>query len=105
MAGTLEITTRIGCPVRCRYCPQPVLVQAYGGSPRRMAMETFCACVERVPNTVRIDFSGMAEPWLHPDCLAMLHFAADRGHPLALFTTLLEMKSSDLAALAALTID
>jgi hypothetical protein len=103
--GTLEITTLIGCPVRCRYCPQSLLLNAYRGSPRRMSLDTFRACLSRVPPAVRIDFSGMAEPWLNPDCLAMLRFAAGCGHPLAMFTTLLGTRPADLDALAELTMD
>ncbi len=105
MDGTLEITTMIGCPVRCRYCPQSVLLKAYRGLVKRMSLDTFRECVRRVPPDLRIDFSGMAEPWLNPDCLAMLHFAAGRGHPLAMFTTLLGMRPADLDALAELTVD
>lgn len=103
--GTLEITTLIGCPVRCCHCPQSVLLNAYRGAPRYMSLDTFCECVSRVPADLRIDFSGMAEPWLNPDCLAMLHFAAERGHRLAVFTTLLGMKATDLDALAELAVD
>jgi len=65
-----------------------------------MSLNTFCECVKRVPTNVRIDFSGMAEPWLNPDCLAMVHFAAGRGHPLAMFTTLLGVTPTDLEMLA-----
>jgi hypothetical protein len=70
-----------------------------------MSLDTFRECVRRVPQEVRIDFSGMAEPWLNLDCLAMIRFAVDRGHPLAMFSTLLGMRPSDLNALAELTVD
>lgn len=36
----LEITTYIGCPVRCSYCPQEVLLKKYKGE-MVMSFETF----------------------------------------------------------------
>ena len=69
-AGRLEITTRIGCNVNCIYCPQKRLVSRYvetaqGGPIIEMTLDTFKVCIDKLPQDTRIDFSGMAEPWLN----------------------------------------
>ena len=40
--STLEITTMIGCPLMCNYCPQDNLRDAYGKTDDKyMSLETF----------------------------------------------------------------
>ena len=41
-----------------------------------------------MPQDVRIDFSGMCEPFANKRCADMILYAAEKGHPLALYTTL-----------------
>jgi hypothetical protein len=86
--------------MRCRYCPQLALSSAYRG-PRRMTMVTFERCMETVPADVRIDFAGFSEPWVNPDCGGMLNFAAAKGHPISMYTTLVGVGAEDLEDLAA----
>lgn len=99
--ATLEITTRIGCKNNCSYCPQDALVKAYKArsSVFEMSFDLFKRCVDKVPNHVRIDFSGMAEPWLNRECTRMLLYAHEKGFDLAIYTTLVGMSSEDLDAL------
>jgi len=96
-SGTMEITTVIGCKVQCRYCPQTKLVQSYVNKSKstRMSWGTFKTCIDKIPTDVAIHFSGMAEPWLNPACTDMLLYAAEREHPIAVFTTLVGMKRKD----------
>lgn len=91
--ATLEITTRVGCKNACSYCPQEALVKAYqarGGVPV-MSLELFKRCLDQVPKTVRIDFSGMAEPWLNDSCTEMVRYAHRSGFVIAVYTTLVGM--------------
>ncbi len=37
----------------------------------------------------------MAEPWLHPQCTDMLLYAAGKGHPIAVYSTLTGMRLED----------
>ena len=37
---------------------------------------------------MRIDFSGMAEPWANPDCTRMLRYTLESGFKVAVYTTL-----------------
>jgi len=96
--ATMEITTIIGCPMRCKYCPQDKLINAYKKRSHvsRMTFETFKKCLDKIPKKVRIDFSGMAEPWLNPECTKMLLYAHKKGFKIAVYTTLVGMKLSDI---------
>jgi radical SAM protein with 4Fe4S-binding SPASM domain len=87
--ATLEITTMIGCPLMCTYCPQDNLRDAYGTTDDKyMTFETFKTAVDKLPWDCRIDFSGMAEPWVNPDCTQMLEYALKQGFSVAVYTTL-----------------
>jgi radical SAM superfamily enzyme YgiQ (UPF0313 family) len=60
---TLEITTKLGCSLACRFCPQDRLVKSYPtGAVRLMSLDEFRVVADKLPPRVRIDFSGMAEP-------------------------------------------
>lgn len=85
--GRLEITTHIGCPVDCMDCPQALLRSKYTGK-RDLDFEDFKKAVDKVPPGTRIDFSGMCEPFANPRCTDMILYAAGKGFPLALYSTL-----------------
>ena len=85
---TLEITTMIGCPLMCTYCPQDTLRTAYGSDVKYMSLEDFKTIIDKVPKHVRLDFSGQAEPWVNPACTDMFEYAVKSGFRTAIFTTL-----------------
>ena len=85
--GRLEITTHIGCPMNCVDCPQALLKSKYKGK-KTMDFEDYKKAIDKVPQGVRIDFSGMCEPFANKHCADMILYAAEKGHPLALYTTL-----------------
>ena len=85
--GRLEITTHIGCPINCMDCPQALLLSKYEGR-RDLSLEDFKRAIDKVPQGTRIDFSGMCEPFANKDCAEMILYAASKGFPLALYTTL-----------------
>lgn len=95
MIPNLEITTVVGCRMRCSYCPQPLLVSKYAERGERMSLEMFKACLDRVPAQVEILFAGMAEPWLNPSCTDMLLHASGRGHHVGVYTTCSGMSVAD----------
>jgi hypothetical protein len=70
-----------------------------------MTYDTFQKCLQTIPNDIRIDFSGMAEPWLNPACTRMLGYAIQKGHPVAVYTTLLGVSLGDFDALHQWEID
>jgi hypothetical protein len=106
-APALEITTNIGCPVACVYCPQPVLLAAYKkrSSVYTMSFECFKTCVDKVPAEVAIDFSGMSEGWKNPECTRMVQYASERGHRVRIHTTLSGMRKEDVTMLSTLPLE
>jgi len=98
--ATLEITTAIGCPLACTCCPQGLLRSRYPeGAARELGIDEFKAALSTVPSDVRIDFSGMAEPWTARDTTAMFRHALQKGHLVSVYTTLLGMSDDDVAFL------
>lgn len=86
---TLEITTMIGCPLMCNFCPQDNLRDAYGKtSDKYMSLDTFKTVVSKIPKNTRIDFSGMAEAWVNPAATDMLRHSLENGFNVAVYTTL-----------------
>lgn len=103
----LEITTRIGCSVQCKYCPQAVLIAEYSkrGGSYEMSFETYQECLDKVPSDVQIVFSGFCEPWLNPNATQMFLYAFKKSHSLRIYTTLEGMSEEDIDVLKELNID
>jgi radical SAM protein with 4Fe4S-binding SPASM domain len=100
---TLEVTTMIGCPLMCNYCPQDNLRDAYQkDADKYMSFATFSRALDAVDINVRIDFSGMAEPWVNPECTRMLEHTLERGYRVAIYTTLYNWARSDADRVAEL---
>ena len=85
---SLEITTMVGCPLKCTYCPQDQLRGTYGQNEKYLSFENFKLILSKVPQYVRIDFSGMAEPWANPEATSMLAYTLEQGFNVAIYTTL-----------------
>lgn len=93
--SSLEITTLIGCPLACTFCPQDSLAKSYGtGNQRLLTLDKFKQIITKLPPHVRIDFSGMAEPFVNPECIEMVRFAATTLNPIAIYTTLQGLNES-----------
>ena len=92
----VDITTIIGCPMRCYCCPQDVLLKAYKGKERMLSFDNFKLACDKIPPDVNIVFAGMAEPWLNPRCTDMLLYAHNTGHTILVYTTAVGMSLQDL---------
>lgn len=94
---SLEITTMIGCPMQCTFCPQDKLAANYpADAVRALSFDSFKAILAKVPPHVRIDFSGMAEPWANRFATEMLAYALVKGFNVAIYTTLQGMRDPEL---------
>lgn len=91
----LEITTMVGCPLKCTFCPQDALKSAYGKGKKYLSLDDFKTVVAKLPPYVRVDFSGMAEPWANPAATDMLEYALRVGFNVTVYTTLYGMKDHD----------
>ena len=98
---SLEFTLMVGCPLRCTFCPQDTLREAYGKAVKYFTLDNFRTVLAKVPKHVRIDFAGMAEPWANPNATTMLGEALDAGYNMAIYTTLYGMTESDGIRVAA----
>lgn len=95
----MEITTRIGCKINCSYCPQGTLIRNYTKDSRiiEMSLDTFKTCMDKVPHTHRIDFSGMSEPFLNSSTIDMMQYAVESGFSdMVLYSTLEGLKFEDI---------
>lgn len=81
----------------CTFCPQSSLKGAYQPEKNNkyLKIEDFKAILTNVPAHVRIDFSGMSEPWANPECTEMLRHALNEGRRVAIYTTLYGMDFED----------
>jgi len=103
--STLEITTMIGCPLMCNYCPQDNLRDAYGKEgDKYMSLETFKQALANYSPDARIDFSGMAEPWVNPECTDMMQYCLEQGRRVAVYTTLYNWRREDTDRMAELMV-
>ena len=97
----LEITTTIGCRVACAYCPQKEFVNAYKkrSDIYRFDLDSFQSVLVKVPKEVDIYFCGMSEPFLNPQCAEMVRLAWQKGHRVAIDTSLVGVTQADLRVL------
>jgi radical SAM protein with 4Fe4S-binding SPASM domain len=103
--STLEITTMIGCPLMCNYCPQDNLRDAYGkDGDKYMSLATFKQALANYSPEARIDFSGMSEPWVNPDCTDMMQYCLEQGRRVAVYTTLYNWSREDTDRMAELMV-
>ena len=89
----LEITTKVGCSVNCKYCPQNKFLKAYHGQ-MEMSIDDFKTCVDKLPSDLMIVFSGFVEPFLAKDTVQMIQYANNQGRKIFLNTTLVGMTKS-----------
>ena len=92
---SLEFTLMVGCPLKCTFCPQDTLRGLYGKNTKYFSRQDFKTILAKIPKHVRIDFSGMAEPWANPDATAMLRHTLESGYNAAIYTTLYGMEVED----------
>lgn len=87
----MELTTMIGCPLMCTFCPQDSLRTSYGKDTKYMQPMDLLTVISKLPKNTRIDFSGMSEPWANPECTTMLEMVLYMGFKVAIYTTMYGM--------------
>jgi len=100
----LEITTVVGCAVHCTFCPQSVIVKAYGKRDA-LTLENFKVALKTVPKHVVVGFTGFSEPFLNPHTVDMMEYASAEGYKMWLFSTLVGLRAENVKRLAALSFE
>ena len=103
----MEITTKIGCSVNCKFCPQDVLCHAYSTKHNKnlLSLRNFQICLDKMPHDTLILFSGFVEPFLNPKCIDMIEYCVQTGHRTLLNTTLVGMSMEDAHRLVKLPVE
>lgn len=103
----MEITTKIGCSVNCKYCPQDILCRTYTArhSEKLLSLNNFKFCLDKMPKDTLILFSGFVEPFLNPECIDMMEYSVKQGHRTLLNTTLVGMNMKDAQRLVKLPVE
>lgn len=94
----IEITTKIGCSVHCRYCPQKKLISTYTKKSDKeyLVMEDFIEILNNIPTVTLMRFCGMCEPFLNPRCADMMVYAKERGFQIDCYSTLVGLDINDV---------
>ena len=100
MSKHLEITTYIGCPNMCSYCPQRLLINTYEGQ-TRMTPREFERMLNNVPEDVDIHFSGFSELFFHKDAMEFIRLAKLK-HEVVVYTTTNGIKEEYLKELGSI---
>jgi hypothetical protein len=91
----IELTTVIGCPLMCNICPQDKLIKTYKDDNKHLKLSDLQIILPKIPKYVRIDFSGMSEPWANKDCTNMFAYVLESGYNVGIYTTLVGMNKLD----------
>ena len=110
--ANMEITTTIGCPVMCSFCPQSSLIKNYKIlnnqsylQEKILTFDKFKIMIDKIPTWVDIHFSGMSEPYATKDCTKMMQYTLGKGHKLCVYTTLVGASKEDIEFLSTVPFD
>ncbi len=96
----IEVTTKIGCSRRCKYCPQDILIKNYfsESSTAYMSLNDFKIFIDKTPHNCNIAFGGYCEPFLNPMAIDMIEYAAKKRR-VYVFTTFVNVNEDILSRL------
>lgn len=84
------------CKLACTFCPQDKLVKSYNKKTTRdLSFDKYKELLKKIPKHVRIDFSGMMEPFLNAEAYKMVDHTFQEGYEVAIYTTLTGLKPSN----------
>lgn len=85
---TLEITTTLGCPVNCFYCPQELLKKNGKGRKKKLVYSDFVKAINNIDIRAEIHWTGYSEPCLSSDLEEMVRYVSIKKLPQYISTTL-----------------
>lgn len=97
-SSMIEVTTKIGCSVNCKYCPQTNLINAYSKKNNNyyLKMNDWKQILNNISTATFIRFCGMSEPFLNPECANMIVYAKEKGFHIDCYSTLVGLNLSDV---------
>jgi radical SAM protein with 4Fe4S-binding SPASM domain len=84
----INLSTIVGCPVGCWYCPQKVLLAAYGRNTRLLTFENFKILLKNIDKGITINFAGVGENFFNPEFVDMMIYAHNNDRKIGLYTTM-----------------
>ncbi len=98
MMDKIEFTTKVGCSVKCNYCPQKKFIDSYmsRSDVESLSLDNFKHFLSKIPKDIELIFSGMCEPWDNPDCTEMILYAHEQGYRIGVYTTLMGVGLEDI---------
>ena len=96
----VTITSKVGCPINCRYCPQDQFVAAYMKRPNpvlSLSYEYFCSILDKIPSDTQVRFTGFVENMANPECIPMIKKALET-HKVMVYSTMFNADISDYEA-------
>jgi radical SAM protein with 4Fe4S-binding SPASM domain len=109
--ANIEITTVIGCPVMCSFCPQVSLIKNFklqnslNIKDKVLTFDKYKEILDKLPVWVDIHFSGMSEPYASKDCTKMIEYTILKGHKISVYSTLVGANKEDLRFLSNIKFD
>ncbi len=104
MNPTLEITVALPCTNGCLFCPQKIINKKYEGN-STLSYDAFKTMLDKIPKNVRIDFSGMCEPFQNKEASRMMRLAYESEYKIVLYTTLNGFNKNDVEELKKVCFD
>jgi radical SAM protein with 4Fe4S-binding SPASM domain len=84
----INITTIVGCPVKCSYCPQDVFLKNYTSDVKLLTLDSFKLILNNINKNVLLNFAGFAENFYNPYLIDMMAYSNEMGYEIGLYTTM-----------------
>jgi radical SAM protein with 4Fe4S-binding SPASM domain len=84
----INITTMVGCPNRCWYCPQDVFQENYTSNTKYLTLENFKKLLFNINKETLLNFAGFSENLFNPDLIDMMIHSYNSGYEITFYTTL-----------------
>jgi radical SAM protein with 4Fe4S-binding SPASM domain len=83
----IEITTMVGCPNNCWYCPQDIFISSYKSDIKILTFDNFKLLLKNIDTKTVITFSGYSENFLNPEIVDMLIYSYKNDYKINIYTT------------------
>jgi radical SAM protein with 4Fe4S-binding SPASM domain len=102
--NALVVTTAVGCPIKCRYCPQDNFIKSYckhpGNEIKFLSFTDYKNYLAKVPSGTIVSFTGFVEPFVNSECLKMIQYTLDKGYKVRVFSTMYNQSIADYESFA-----